>query len=160
MEEPLQVNKGGVCWLEIGAGRGKLGVKLYVKTDPRVEDFIKSLGTGKKDGVEVYGRSWTPVSPNKALEIYQYSNGLQSESYTLDAPAETFRAPRCGRVNLSFLRIVGIGEPEGVSFGIVGPYSRPFIREALRDVTKEVRSLVRDYIVPFDINIRISSQEA
>src|SRR5688572_17884672 len=155
--EPQQVVKGGVCWFEIGGERTRGGLKIYVKADPRVEDFVKTLGNGRKDSIEVYGRSWIPVAPSKVIEVYQMEKNLMSDSYTLSAPAETFKAPSCGRVNLSFLRIVGVSD--GLQFGMMGPYSKPYIRESFSDITREVRSLVRDYIAPIHINFRISSQE-
>ena len=156
--EPQRVVKGGICWFDLAIDRGPKGLEVYVKTDPRVEDFVKSLGNGKNESVEIYGRSWYSLT-GKDLEIHQIERSLESRSYTLEAPAETFRSARDGRVNLSFLRIAGIGEPQGVRFGVAGPFSKSHVRELMSDVITETRSLIRDYIVPVHINLRISSQE-
>lgn len=157
--EPQSVVKGGVCWFDLAIDRGPKGLEVYVKTDPRVEDFIKALGSGKKDTIDVYGRSWFSLTQGKDLEIHQLERNVQSGTYTLDAVTEPFNSARDGRTNLSFLRIVGIGDPQGIRFGITGPFSKSHVRELMGDVINETRSLIRDYIVPVHINLRISSQE-
>lgn len=156
--EPQRVVKGGVSWFELAIERGPKGLEIYAKADPRVEDFVKALGSGKTDGIEVYGRSWYPLA-GKDLFIHQLERNLTSSEYTLDAVSESFKSQRDGRVNLSFLRIVGIGDPQGIRFGLTGPFSKTHVREMLTNVIGETRSLIRDYIVPIHINLRITSQE-
>lgn len=157
--EPQKVMKGGVCWFDLAIDRGPKGLEVYVKTDPRIEDFIKSLGSGKKDSVEVYGRSWFSLTSGVELEIHRLDQQLQVSTYSLDAVAESFKTSRDNRVNLSFLRIVGIGDPQGIRFGIAGPFSKSYVRELMGDVVTETRSLIRDYIVPVHLNLRITSTE-
>lgn len=156
--EPQRVIKGGVSWFDIAITRGPKGLEIYLKTDPRIEEFVKSLGSGKKDTIDVYGRMWFSLT-GKDLEIHQLEKNVQSGSYTLDAVSEGFKSQRDGRTNLSFLRIVGIGDPGGVKFGISGPFSKTHVRELMGDVINETRSLIRDYIVPVNITLRITSQE-
>lgn len=157
--EPQRVVKGGVCWLDVVPNRCPKGLALYVKADPRIEDFVKSLGSGKTDTIDVYGRSWFSLTSGKDLEIHQFERNIQSDRYTLDAVTEGFRSQRDGRVNLSFLRIVGIGDPQGVKFGILGPFSKPHVKESLQNIIAETRSLILDYIAPIHLNLRITSTE-
>lgn len=156
--EPQRVVKGGVCWLDITPSRCPKGLALYVKADPRIEDFIKSLGSGKKDTIDVYGRSWFSLTQGMDLEIHQIERNVQSDRYALDAVAESFRS-RDNRVNLSLLRIVGVGDPQGIRFGLTGPFSKPYIKESLQAIIAETRSLILDYIAPIHLNLRITSTE-
>ena len=155
--EPQRVMKGGVCWLDVTPSRCQKGLALHIKADPRIEDFIKSLGSGKKDTIDVYGRSWFGIE--KELEIHQLERNVQSDRYTLDAVTEGFRSRNDGKVNLSFLRIVGIGDPQGVKFGLTGPFSKPYVKESLQTINAETRSLILDYIAPIHLNFRITSTE-
>lgn len=152
------VIKGGVCWLDFAVTRGPKGLEIYIKMDPRLAAFIKSLGSGAKGNTEEYGRSWHSLTPGKSLEVYGMEQHVSSPTYTLDAVAEGFKS-RDGLVNLSFLRIVGVDEPQGMRFGVSGPFSKSYIREAMGDAIRETRNLIRDYVVPVQINLRISSQE-
>lgn len=156
--EPQRVMKGGVCWLDITPSRCSKGLALHVKADPRIEDFIKSLGSGKKDTIDVYGRSWFSLT-GEDLEIHQIEHNVQAGTYTLDAVTESFRCTRDGRVNLSLLRIVGIGDPQGIRFGLTGPFSKPYVKESLQSVIAETRNLILDYIAPIHLNLRITSTE-
>jgi hypothetical protein len=157
--EAEKVVKGGVCWFQIAAERGPKGLVLYVKTAPQVEEFVKGLGNGGKDGVDAYGRGWSAAPGGEPLEIHRIDKDLQNMSYTLNFPTIGFREEKMGRVNLSFLRIVGVGSPTGAKFMMNGPFSKQFVKENLAAATQEARSLIRDYIVPIHINLRISSQE-
>lgn len=160
--EPQTIVKGGATWFNIAIERGPKGLEIFAKTDPRVENFIKSLGAGKKDDVTLYGRSWHSLS-GKPLEIHQIESQQKGQlgqvGYTLDAPAEGFQSQRDGCINLSFLRIVGIGDAEGIRFGISGPHSKTHVRELMTAVVRETRNLIRDYIVPIHVNLRITSTE-
>ena len=152
------VMKGGIFYLDISIRRGPKGLELGVKADPKLETFIKSLGSGIKEQVEAYGRSWYSLTPGKSLEVYPLENSLHADAYTLDAVTELFKS-RDGRTNLSFLRIVGISEPEGIRFGMSGPFSKTYVREVLSDIGRETRNLIKDYVVPIHVNLRITSQE-
>lgn len=156
--EPQRITKGGVCWFDLAISRGPRGLEVFAKTDSRIEDFIKTLGSGKKDTVEVYGRSWYGLGPTD-LEIHTIDRNIPNDRYTLEAVAEGWKSNRDDRTNLSFLRIVGIGSPEGIRFGVAGPFSRSFVKTVMADVIAETRNLIRDYIVPVHINLRISSTE-
>lgn len=165
------VTKGGVAWLEMSFDRGKKGLEIYAKADPRVEDFMQSLACGAPpEPIENYGHEWYMVK--NPLLVYPLERGLPNSTYTIEKVGEGFKHPAVSnngerqllipaspKLNISFLRIVGIGQPGGVTWGLSGPVSKPYIRTIAGEIAAEVRNLVRDYIVPVHINLRISSQE-
>lgn len=172
MDVNASVIKGGVCWFDLTLDRGKKGLEFFLRADPRIEDFMKSLGGASPlEAVEMYGREWYPTS-GKPLLIYAMERDLPpSPTYTLSKPAEPFRNPTSSsreislnasasnRLNLSFLRLAGISNPDGFSFGVYGPFSEPYISQLSKEIVVEVRNIIRDYIVPVHINLRISSQQ-
>ncbi|HVI40367.1 MAG TPA: hypothetical protein VM577_06880 [Anaerovoracaceae bacterium] len=165
MAEIEKVTKGGVCWFEMSISRGKKGLAFYVKADPRVEEFFAGIGNGIKDPLEAYGRDWYPLG-DKGIEVYNLGNAkiptanpLQNPRYTVSNPTEGLVLPKTAAVNISFLRFVGVGSPDGVTFGISGPYSKDYIRDIQKVMAQEIRNLIRDYIVPVNLNLRISSTE-
>lgn len=157
------VTKGDICWFTMSITRGKEGLVVYVKVDPRIESFMASLGAGQKELAETYGAEWYPIG-EKPLEVYSLFRDIkQSGNYTISVPGSsfTFRDKKTGdeKINLAFLRLVGIGSPEGVTFGMAGPFSRDYIRDIQTSVPKQVKSLIQEYVLPVNINLRISSQE-
>lgn len=157
MDENIeQVVKGGVCWFEFGLKRGLKGLEVSVKTLPEVEAFVKSLGDGKFDPVEAYGRSWYPLG--HPLNVYRLETDVQSAGFTLLNVTEGFKIYKTNKINLSFLRLVGIGSPAGVRFGTEGVHSRQFLKDIGVSIVNETRSLIHDYITPVHVNLRISSQ--
>lgn len=162
-QETETLVKGGTCWFTMSINRGKDGLVVYVKTDPRIEALFAGMSGGSKEPVEAYGAQWYPIGEKK-LEIHALLSDLQpSSTYVTSSPGEALTIPLKGsgteRVNISFLRLVGIGSPEGVTFGIVGPFSREYIRDVQAKILKQVRNLIQDYVLPININLRISSQE-
>jgi hypothetical protein len=153
-----QVVKGGVCWFNVAMNRTYLGTEVYIKTVPEVEAFIKSFGNGEYDNIDAYGRSWLPVG-NSVLNVYRLNKDITG-IFTINRVSEDFGdSPKDGRTNLSFLRLVGIGSPEGVRFIIVGPASKKYLRLLASEMTEAVKKLITDYVVPVHINLRISSLE-
>jgi hypothetical protein len=155
--------KGGICWFTMSITRGKNGLIIYTKTDPRIEDFFQSLGQGQKEPPEAFGPDWYAI--NKPLHVHGYYKALPTMpiEYSVNMPGGPFTIRDKNRpievVNISFLRLIGIGSPEGVSFGVVGPFSRDYIRETQGKILRQVRNLVQEYVLPVNINLRISSQE-
>jgi hypothetical protein len=160
LEQHQEVIKGGKCCFELSIERGPKGLILFVRAMPEVENFIKSLCDGGVDPVEMYSREWFSVDVAKPVYIHRLERDIPtaSSSYTIAHPGEPLRSKE-GKYNISFLRIVGIGSPEGVTFGVAGPFSKEFIRIFMEGACKEVRTLISEYIVPVHINLRISSQE-
>jgi hypothetical protein len=159
----FELNKGGICWLDGSLSRGKEGLEISIKTVPEIELFMKSLGS-KEDAVEAYGKSWISLNGQPLMihrmdkDIFDNEPGA-NRTYDISRIAEPMISPRDGRVNLSFLRIVGISNPDGVRFGIKGPISSRYISDLKGDILRETKNFLRDFIVPVQYNIRVSSQE-
>lgn len=157
----LEVVKSGICWFELGVGRGSKGLEISLKAVPQLEEFFQGLSGGKKDPIELYGRNWSS-GDNRDLEIYGLQRDLQLENanYFVNRPTEPLEEDgRGSRLNLSFLRLVGISDPQGVKFVISGPYSKEYTRVLTARIGAETRNLIRDFVVPVYINLRISSQD-
>lgn len=158
MDETMKVVKSDVCWLEIGMCRGKNGLEIVVKAEPRVEDIIKSMSIGGYDDLEAYGTEWVSVGKDP-VKVTQISKDVPSTDYTINTIGHGFISDKFGKVNLSFLRFKGISGPEGVRFCVSGPVSRQHARDIGSKVVQAARMFVRDYVVPFNIGLRISSTE-
>lgn len=153
-----QIVKGGICWVELSIGRTSKGLEVWVKAVPEIEQFCKAQSDSKKDGVEVYARGWISDKP---LEAYRFKANLAEQGYSLIYVGGSLdvQTSEDGRVNLSFLRLVGISEPEGVKFTVAGPFSREYLDRIGQGIIQQLRTFVRDYIVPVQVNLRISSTE-
>lgn len=156
----LSVNKSGICWAEFSFNRHSRGLEIFVRTVPEIESFIKSLGSGKVDPSEAYGREWFPIGAQVLMINRTDSKDVVGPGWTISRVAEPFSNPKENKVNLSFLKIVGVGSPEGVRFGANGPFAKDYVRDLSQSIVRETSNLIKSYIVPLHINLRISSQEA
>lgn len=171
----LSVSKGGVCWAEFSLGRCPKGIDMTVRVLPQIEEFIKSLSGGKSEPSEAYGMEWFPIYPAGDIMVYRTDKKtIDGETWTIDKIAQPLihipnpreelvpegaRGNHSKKVNLSFLRIVGIGTVDGVRFGIHGPFSKDFIKQYGTDVIREMKTFVQQYIVPVTINLRIVERD-
>lgn len=157
--------KGENCWLELSLERNihktAKGLIVRAKADPRIEDFLKDLAAGEVEGVSLYGRYWHPVKPDGELKVYKIPKGSLQDmpGVHFNLPGAAFRHTNDGTLNLSFLRLVGIGSPEGVRFELSGPTSVSFARAIAPEITRQTVSFVREYISPMVINLRIVGQD-
>lgn len=161
MADIEEVNKGGESWLQMSIDRTSAGLLVWVKADPRVEEFMSTLSAYKTapatEKLSDYGTNWRAVPGAEPITLYKLYKPVRSTEYTLDNP--------CGnafddsdRVNLSFLRFIGIGAA-GTSFIIDGPFNEEDLRKAYRNVLRMAARFFKEYIVPVHVNLRISSQE-
>lgn len=153
------VNKGGECWLDLSIDRRSKGIELWVRADPRVEEFIKSLAEGEttEDPIESFGKGWIAV--DKPLTVYRMNREIDTTSYALNHVCGTMTTVRGAGPNIAFLRIVGVGSPEGIRFAVNGPISRDYIRSIKENILTATRQLFKDYVVPVHINLRVTSTE-
>jgi hypothetical protein len=63
------------------------------------------------------------------------------------------------KTNLGFLRVAGISSPDGLKFGVYGPFSKDFIDNFGREIVRETRNFVQQYILPVRINLRIVTEK-
>lgn len=178
MDEIAQVVKSGeVCIQTLLSRRGrksgdpndwKGGMVLTVKTLPRVEEFIQSLGNGSVVDVGTVGRYWTPIIGKLEAYNIQPIPNQQSEDGSvitfdmLGKPLISVDAEGRERypvINLSFLRLKGISEGAGVSFGIKGVYSLDELRKMKDKIVAAQRRFYVEYLRPVDLLVTVSTQE-
>lgn len=159
MAEVEEVTKGGECWLQISIDRRSKGLEVYIKADPRVEEFMASVSNGKFESLESYSRNWCGKDPLNPLKVYVLDRELTSNGYLLNNVCGNLIDGRTSNVNLSFLQFVGISNPEGIRFMISGPFQDEYVKGLIPKILTATRTLLKTYIVPIHINLRISSQE-
>lgn len=151
------------------------GLLVTVKTLPRVEEFMQSLGGGEVVDVQTVGRYWQGMTPGQRLDAYVISALSKQQSddgstISLERLGNPLLLPdaegkdRFPVVNLSFLRLRGISDGNGVTFGIRGVYSLDELRRIRDKITVGCRRFYIDYIRPADLlgtvfTVEISSQE-
>jgi len=146
----------GQSYIKAAFKRGRKGIELNIQAVPEIEAFIRDLGQGTTDDVTLYGKDWYTTNPDAPIKVYKIKslpqNGPMME-YRLDLPGYSLMNDE--QVNLSFLRIAGISEPGGVTFGVKGAYSLPYVINLKSAIGRAGRQFVRDYVAPFDIHLMI-----
>lgn len=159
MADVEKVSKGGECLFELSIDRKASGVEVWVRADPRVEEFMKSIPPEDApaiDLLESITKNW--VSVGAPLSLYNLGRDLDTAHYTFSSVGGSmtgYKQPG----NIAFLRFVGAGSPEGVRFMITGPISRDHIRTFKDAILNASRQFLRDFIVPVYINLRVTSTE-
>lgn len=189
------VMKSGEICIRTIIGRSRdhnSGLTLNVWAHPRVEDFIRSLGTGEHIDVHTIGRHWSPPDREKdrKMFVYQLSQDLGELTcddkffYRLDRPGsplvdsgaddgelavadEDRGRPRSafksltGRanesLNLSFLRLVGISDQNGVSFNVSGVYQRESIIRLGERIEQASNRFYREFLKPYRLMVTVST---
>ena len=150
------VTKGGVCRILVTLHRTHLGVTVNVKTHPDVEEFMRALGNGESNLVGAYGRYWKPLE--RPLYVYSMNEHLaSSDLYDLNSIGLPLEMN--AKINLSFLRLVGVSEGAGVSFSLRGVYSRDGLQSLLHAITTTGKQFYIDYIKPVHLTVMVSTQE-
>jgi len=163
MSEAATVTKGGEQCIYVSLQRTAVGLTVGVKAHPRVEEFMKTIGDLGVSEVGLISRTWTPVVKTETLKAYLSRTELplsQTETvpYTIDAIGKPLKLDN-GKINLSFLRLVGISEGPGVSFVVKGVYSLENIRDIRERIGKSAKAFYIEYLRPIDISISISTME-
>ena len=149
--------------------RNREGVKFSVKVSPQIEDLIQSWGNGDKQQVQVYGRYWSPIPTGRDLSVWSLNvnPGLvgvsESLAFRIDQPATGLLLPPAGRVeivNMSFLRLVGASEGDGVTFGVKGVAWSPNEARRVCGLIKEAsRVFYVNYLKPVHVVVQVVTRE-
>ncbi len=172
MSETATVTKSGEQCIYVSLQRTAAGLTVGVKAHPRVEEFFKNIGDLGISEVNLISRTWAPVArTDDSLKVYMsraelappgaIGLGSGSESpnfYTIDAIGRPLKLDN-GKINLSFLRLVGISEGPGVSFVVKGVYSLENLRDIRERIGRSAKSFYIEYLRPIDISINISTME-
>lgn len=153
-----------------GKDRNRVGLVVRVKARQDVEDFMKNLSFGRTIPVDNYGDSWQNVGdPDARLEAYETDTRFEKQRlYVLDhlacplliesnqdGRAQRGAAPSEERVNLSFLKLVGVSSEQGVQVGLLGAYSSEYVKRLRGNLSIALTQFLQDYIVPVTINLQV-----
>lgn len=155
--------------------RSGVGLKFNIRAHPVIEEFMRNaMGVSEPSmrPVEEFSRHWEPAKgeSRKELLVYDIPKELtgvfpisSGASYRMDRPGypifvpgdglETRGAPRV--LNLSFLRLVGISEPGGVTFHIGGIYSEPLLDELESVLHNATREVYNQFMKPIKISVEL-----
>jgi hypothetical protein len=164
-----EVKKSGEMPIIVGLSRHKAGLKLQVKGLPIVEDFFRDFAQGEVQPVVNHARHWYPVS-GKPLMVYALPKSLgqmvadDDTRFTLDKVGnplliQTHADRPDTSLNLSFLRLVGISEGDGVAFTVKGAMDLEETRRLAQRIMLASRRFFIAYMRPVNINVFVSTQE-
>lgn len=151
MSETVTVIKQGELCVQVLISRTSLGLQLTARAHPSIEAMFR---TDAKFPIERAGKSWLHIG-DKPLEFY---SGSLSDTLTVDGP-DGFRLDLLGRnfdpvndamTNLSFLRLVGISNPEGVTFGVKGVFSLAATKELRDRIGASTKRFYAEFLKPVD----------
>lgn len=168
-QENALVVKGGEVCIDFGLERSSKGLTAIIKTHTRVEEFMRGLSSGGElIQVGSANRYWLPFKETEPLTAYSINTKLEGYGGAADADYHLDRlgAPlievnpdyRKERINLSFLRLVGVSEGMGVTFSIRGVYSKDMVNKMLDSIGIGLRKFYIDFIRPMNVNVQISLQ--
>lgn len=141
-------------------------VTIWARTE--VEDFMRSLGSGEMLDVQVLERYWQPAGTekqSKKLYVYDLAQDLgplasgDGLSPRLDLPGQPLMGEKekynTHTLNISFLRLVGISEPGGVSFAVSGVYSREAIDRLGELIKRATQHFYREFLKPYKLVVGV-----
>lgn len=169
IEERGGVEKGGIIRVQFSIGRSPrwaAGIVLTAKVTPEVEEFMRALGSGDRVAVRTLSRDWSPVGGGADLDIYDMTRPIVPDKghyYTLNHPGRPFFVDVSGGsgslTNISWLRLVGISEGSGVTFGVQGPISDTSIKHLRDRLQRDVETFYKAFLRPVKCVVQLSTQE-
>jgi hypothetical protein len=170
--------KGLETWVDYTLTRGpirgilanKVGLLLTIKANPLVESFFSSLSKNQTIDVDAYGDLWSNAGGKETLKVYNVDEPFNNKSYNLrevGMPLLNLGGGRnglqlgdedAGVLNLSFLKLVGISNPDGVTLGISGAYSKGYIQKIQNKLPEATQRFLHDYVVPITVNLHLVSK--
>lgn len=181
MLEAITTKNGEIC-IETSLRRSAQGLLVNVKAHPRVEEFMARLSNGDQQAVTTVGRHWLTEYTEADSKVKHVIRERPLTAYVLYNPLDQIRmndgiwvnTDRLGHpllelsdrnngmpeetLNLSFLRLVGISDPEGVSFLIRSVHSMSGLRK-LRDLVQNAQNIFyTDYIKTIEYTVTTATQ--
>jgi len=146
--------------------RSPKGLQMSCQAHAVVEEFMNVAGNGEVSPIEHYGRKWTRQGSDAILQVYDIPasmNGTQmintKAGYRIDIPGRevVYNDDRSGLkvVNMSFLRLVGVSGPEGVSFNVAGVHSEEDAIWIATQIREASRVIYNQYMKPLAIRIHL-----
>lgn len=148
-----------------GALTSTIGLILTIKGNRQIEDYMRGLSRDQKIDVSTYGDMWYNCGSDEPLNVYAIEEGFASRKYSLtqvnlpllsaNNDGARLRGPDEETVNLSFLKLVGISRPEGITLGIAGAYSAQYLSTLRLKLPVATEQFLRDHLVPITINLSL-----
>lgn len=145
--------------------RNRDGLRVTVKLNPKVEEFFRTMveGAGTQDAA-TFGRYWRSDKPLPLYHLADKLAGIQYPKkasdnfigYRLDQPGNKLQVGD-GYINLSFLRLAGASEGDGVSFTVVGVYGEDGVLDLNSGIEQAIEHFYRNYLKPVTVTTIISS---
>lgn len=173
--------KAGDSIITTGIRRSLGGITISVHAHPKVEEFMKSLGSGEELDVRTLGRNWTSVSKDIPLLVYHIDNSMVQTSFpkfclnragqdlqimtskarprNLDDSPSPPPTPAEFITNLSFLRLKGISSETGVSFRyaqVLTPEGMIKLRDA---ITEAEDAFHKTFLKGITLSVQMISQD-
>lgn len=140
-----------------------IGVIVTVKVHPVVEEFMRSLGDGGSQPIDVaHGRGWYEIGEAGPILVWNMDKPLdkfQTRNWTIDKPSASLQDEKYGHNNLSWLRIVGVSKGEGVTFGVKGVYSTTGLNKLRESFGTSLDDFYKSYIIPVDMYVSMTIQD-
>lgn len=175
----MEIQSSSTRWISLSMSRGPIrgplrnvvGCVVHVTADPSIEEFMKNVSRGEVDDPARYDARWYSIPPETPLRVYSFNAqavGMKNQTYGLDWLGSDLIIPQKQRndlglvetkqlANLSFLKLVGISNPEGVKFGVHGAFGEEQVRNVSKILLTETKKFLREFIVPADVNWQIIS---
>lgn len=150
--------KSGEQKLQIDIRRGTKGIRLTVRAAKDIEEHFREQ-LNDSDRVNDFGRIWV----GQGLSIWNLAApvGTQfigGQGYTIERPGMSLLTGD-EIVNISFLRLVGISEPQGVTFEIRGAFSVSYVQNLVRKLTTAAKAYYAEFLKPINVTISMVTQE-
>ena len=156
-----EVKKSGENLLYFNLRRSFNGLTIKCKACPAVENMFRELSNDEALDLREYGTAWVPVG--HPIQIYNFTqhNTTRPVSYTLSdihgPPLQSVR-PGLDLVNLSFLRMVGISEGDGITFTLKGVFELEELKRIYDGIIEAAPKFYNDMLKPVDMHIMVSTQ--
>lgn len=167
----IEKNARGEQCIRTRIRRNHEGLSINIWAHPKVEAFMKAIGTGDIMEVRAMARYWVGQTGEdaKPLACYHMANdgGLTNivgrklgSAYRLDKPGDRLLFhDEYDCINMSFLRLVGISEAEGVTFSVKGVYTTEMVQAIAKKIEDASRALYQEFLKPVDMYVLVSTQE-
>jgi hypothetical protein len=170
--------KGGDKPITAELYRAGIGLRINVRCHPVIEEFFQrsqGLDSPQMEDVGAYGRHWErPKGSDATTDLQVYSIPKELTGVFNVGPGAQYRLDRPGSplfvddgltrgtrlLNLSFLRLVGTSEGNGITFYIAGVYSEDTLDELDRLITLATREIYKQFMKPVKITITQEVREA
>ena len=175
--DQLDIVKSGESVVRVLLRRTSKGLAVNVQAHRAVEEFFRANAEGHTVDARTVGRFWShPEDTAEArkpliaydrrtstLDMQNYDGGSNNFERLGQPLSEPIISRASGlatkQANLSFLRLQGISEPDGVTFILRGVYSTEAVREMKDIIANGVKQFYASYLKPVEMSVMCLTQE-